>query len=161
MLIGIISDSHDHVDNIRKAVEIFKARGVDLVIHAGDIVSPPALKLFDGLRLAGIFGNNDGEKAGLTKVFSTMGAKLGGDFLSLDDAGLSIAVYHGTEPGLTSALVECGKYDVVISGHTHKIVNDRVGNTLVLNPGSAHGFGKDATAMVLDTDGLVVEIVRL
>ena len=42
MKIGIISDSHDHVDNIRRAVSVFREASVELVIHAGDIVSPPA-----------------------------------------------------------------------------------------------------------------------
>jgi len=41
MKIGLISDSHDHIDNIRKSVEVLKDRGVSLVIHAGDFVSPP------------------------------------------------------------------------------------------------------------------------
>jgi predicted phosphodiesterase len=65
MKIGLISNSHDHIDNIRKAAQTFKDRGVSLVIHAGDIVSPPALKPFQGMRIAGIFGNNDGEEAGI------------------------------------------------------------------------------------------------
>jgi len=34
------------------------------------------------MRLAGILGNNDGEKTGLTKTFSKLGGEFGGEFLT-------------------------------------------------------------------------------
>ncbi len=40
MKISVISDSHDHISNILKVVEVFKERGVVLVIHAGDCGNP-------------------------------------------------------------------------------------------------------------------------
>jgi len=40
MVIGIISDTHDHMDNIRKALKIFKEKNVKVILHAGDFVSP-------------------------------------------------------------------------------------------------------------------------
>ena len=161
MKMGLISDSHDHIDNISKAVRVFKDRGVSLVIHAGDIVSPPALKPFQDMRIAGIFGNNDGELTGLIKMFGRLGGKLGGDFLALDQDGRAIAIYHGTVPALTEALVGCGKYDLVVTGHTHRTVNKWFGDTLHLNPGSAHGFGERATVMVVETTSLEVELIEL
>ncbi len=39
-MIGIMSDSHDNLDAIRKAVKIFNNEDLDLVIHAGDLISP-------------------------------------------------------------------------------------------------------------------------
>ena len=161
MKIGIISDSHDHVDNIRRAVSVFREASVELVIHAGDIVSPPALKPFSGMRFVGVLGNNDGEKSGLMRMAGRLGGELDEHFRCVEEAGVSIAVYHGTEPALRDALVECGKYDVVISGHTHEVVRELVGETLVLNPGSAHGFGNEATVMILETENLSVEVVSL
>jgi len=59
MKIGIISDTHDDIDNIKKAVKIFKDKGIKTVIHLGDIVAPPAIKFFKGFKLIGIFGNNE------------------------------------------------------------------------------------------------------
>ena len=43
MKIGIISDTHDDVDNTNKAIDIFKENDVKAVIHAGDIISPPII----------------------------------------------------------------------------------------------------------------------
>lgn len=51
MLLGICSDTHDHVDHIRKAVKLFKEERVEKVIHAGDYCSPITIPLFDGLNL--------------------------------------------------------------------------------------------------------------
>ena len=64
MLLGIIADTHDNLPMTKKAVELFKDRKVDYMIHAGDFTSPFTLKLFSELkcRYAGVFGNNDGDK---------------------------------------------------------------------------------------------------
>lgn len=161
MLIGLISDTHDHVDHIKKAVEIFKQKKVDLLLHAGDYCSPFTIPLFDGLPLKGIFGNNDGDKYLLISKFEEIDADIAGDFLSLEVDGLKIALYHGTYPEITASLCESGRYDMVISGHTHTMVNERVGNTLWINPGTANGFDGKATIALLDTKIMEPEFIEL
>ncbi|HML05759.1 MAG TPA: metallophosphoesterase family protein, partial [Methanobacterium sp.] len=44
-----MSDSHDNLDAIRKAVDAFNKAGVDLVIHAGDMISPFTAKEIQNL----------------------------------------------------------------------------------------------------------------
>jgi putative phosphoesterase len=161
MKIGVISDSHDHMDNIRKAVQLFKDKKVNFVIHAGDYVNPGTIKLFNGLKLIGIFGNNDGDKFRLINAFDQIGGEIKGDFCELVQDGIKFAVYHGTEPQLKDALIECGKYDIVIYGHTHVLENMEVGKTLVLNPGTAHGFGGKATIVIFDTQTKRPEFIEL
>ena len=39
-MIGLMSDSHDNLDAIRSAVKIFNKKNLDMVIHAGDLISP-------------------------------------------------------------------------------------------------------------------------
>ncbi len=46
MKIGIISDTHDDIDNTNKAIDIFQKNDVKAVIHAGDIISPPVITEF-------------------------------------------------------------------------------------------------------------------
>lgn len=161
MLVGIISDTHDHVPHIKKAVQLFKDRKADLVIHAGDYCSPFTIAHFEGLPLKGIFGNNDGDLYVLMDKFQSIDADIEGGFLELDAGGRSIAVYHGTHQGITDALRSCGTYDVVISGHTHETMNEKIGETLAINPGTAHGFDGDATVAFLDTETLKVEFIKL
>ena len=63
MKIGILSDTHDDIDNTNKAIDIFQENDVKAVIHAGDIISPPVIREFyrltqNGVKFFGIFGNN-------------------------------------------------------------------------------------------------------
>lgn len=161
MLIGIISDTHDHVPHIKKAVEIFKERKADLVLHAGDYCSPFTIPHFKALNLQGIFGNNDGDKYLLMSKFSETGGVLKGDFMLVEVGGLKIAVYHGTYSEITHSLIDSGRYNVVITGHTHEMVNEVSGGTVVINPGTAHGFEGKASIAFLDTETKEVEFLEL
>lgn len=161
MKIGIISDSHDHIENIKKSLQIFKSRNVDFILHLGDYVNPASVKAFQGIKLIGIFGNNDGDKFRLINTFNEIGGEIKGDFHEFEKDSLKFACYHGTEPQLRDALIECGRYDIVIYGHTHECENKRVGNTLVLNPGTAHGFLEKATVLIIDTKTKEAEFIDL
>ncbi|MCG2588020.1 metallophosphoesterase [Rhodohalobacter sulfatireducens] len=161
MIIGICSDSHDHVEHIKKAVSYFNENGIKRVIHAGDYCSPFTIPLFEGLDLHGVFGNNDGDKYLLMKKFDEIGATLHGDFFSFEIDKIKFAVYHGTYPDITEALEKCGKYDVVISGHTHVTKMDTIGDTLSINPGSVNGFDTDAMVATFDTETRKVQFKEL
>jgi len=67
MRVGVVSDSHDNVFAIRRAGEELRRRGVGLVLHAGDWVSPFSARflreaLGEGVRIVGVWGNNEGER---------------------------------------------------------------------------------------------------
>jgi putative phosphoesterase len=140
MRIGIISDTHDDEENTRKAIEIFQKEKVDFVIHLGDYVSPPIVRLFKGLKLIGIFGNNDGYKYMLMKAFDEIGGEIKGDFATLEIDNLKIALYHGEFKEITEALAKCQDFDVVFAGHWHKFEKKNFGKSLLINLGSAHRF---------------------
>ncbi|RJR15248.1 MAG: metallophosphoesterase [Nitrospiraceae bacterium] len=161
MKIGIISDSHDHNENITRCVRVFKDRGVAYVLHLGDYVNPNSVRAFRGIRLVGIFGNNDGDKFRLMTAFNEISGEIKGEFFEFEEAGLKFACYHGTEQPIKDALIKCSEYDVVLSGHTHKHENIRSGKTLVLNPGTSHGFGNMATIMIFDTQTMQAELIAL
>lgn len=161
MLIGLISDTHDHVPHIKQAVNLFKERNAELVLHSGDYCSPFTIPHFEGLNLKGIFGNNDGDKYLLMSKFREIGASLEGTFMEVEADGMKIAVYHGTDQPITNALHQSGIYDVVVTGHTHETVIEEIGNTLAINPGTANGFGEAATIAFLDTNTRNVEFADL
>ncbi len=160
MKIGVLSDSHDNMPMIRAALDLFAAEHVEAVIHAGDFVAPFAARLlvtFPG-PLYTVFGNNDGEQKGLAGVFGNVAPGP----LRLTLAGRRILVHHWIEQVPEELRRQA---DVVITGHTHEVVNDRVEGrspTLILNPGECCGWltGR-ATAAILDTDSLSARIVTL
>jgi uncharacterized protein len=163
MIIGLISDTHDNIHNIQKAILLFNDKHVSFVIHAGDIVSPEAVEAFAGVKLIGVLGNNDLEIDGLTNAFDKIGGQLKGEFCEIEQDDLIFAVYHGTNSRRKESLIQSGKYDVVVCGHTHKVQNKKVGKTLVINPGTANGwfFGYSASAAIFDTQTRKPEFLHL
>lgn len=163
VLVGVMSDSHDNLEAIRRAVEFFNSKKVKLVLHAGDIISPFTIRVFRELTcpIRAVTGNNDGDLLALRRFFEDKG-EVHNFFLSLEVDGVKVAVNHGHYPEVLESLISSGKYDVVVCGHTHERVNKRVGKTLVVNPGETCGYltGKRSVA-ILDTEKLQAEIVEI
>lgn len=163
-MIGILSDSHDNMNAIRKAVEFFNEKKVKAVLHAGDLISPFTARAFKDLepKLYFVFGNNDGDKVTLTKRFEEIGATSCGNFGDLTIDGLHIALLHGTNEVLVKALARSGEFDVVVRGHTHDPGVKIIEGVPVINPGEASGVlsGKPTVA-ILEIANLNVEIIQL
>jgi uncharacterized protein len=190
--IGIISDTHDDVENVQSAIEIFNTEKVTHVIHAGDYIFPGIVLEFkkSDAKLIGVLGNNDGERVHLLKNFLSIGAELKGELGEVELGGVLFGIYHGTDEQLKRKLVDSGKYDVIITGHTHRIempsvhnntinLNDEKkqdgnkihkngGPTLVLNPGTAHrkvdtisGAFKEGGLIIFDTETMDYKFVNL
>ena len=78
MKLGLISDTHDHVVHIRKAMARFHQLGVERIVHAGDYGSPAAVFALEGIDAWGVLGNNDGEIKGLEPACDRIGGVLFG-----------------------------------------------------------------------------------
>lgn len=156
MLIGVISDSHDRIPLLRKAIEVLQARGAEVILHAGDFVAPFAVKELVKAKVPvhAVFGNNDGERNGILKLLP--GVQEPPTVLELD--GRKIVLDHYPEAVQKE---EAKGADVVIYGHTHQVAVEP-GPPLVLNPGECCGWltGRCSCA-ILDTKLLQVGIVDL
>jgi hypothetical protein len=163
MKIGLISDTHDNIDNILKAVSEFNNRQVDVVLHAGDFLSPIAVESFAGIKLVGILGNNDTNIPGLTSAFNKIHGELKGEIYEGVYDRVKFVIYHGTISSKRDFLIKSGEYDLVIYGHTHRKTSDTIGRTMVVNPGTAKGwfFGFYATIAVFDTSTRIIEFINL
>ena len=156
MLVGVISDSHDRLPYLRKAIETLQARGAEVILHAGDFVAPFAIKelLKAKVPVHAVFGNNDGEREGIKKLFPEIQTPP----LALELGGRKIVLDHYPE---VVDKDEAKGADVLIYGHTHEIVVEP-GPPLVLNPGECCGWlSERGTCALLKTDSLEVEIIDL
>jgi putative phosphoesterase len=134
MNLGIVSDTHDNLEQVEAAVETFEREDCETVVHCGDFVAPFSVTPFDGdWDFYAVRGNNDGEWAVESTVesFGTYFGEMGE--LRLD--GAELAVYHGTSGAIVDALVECGTYDYVVHGHTHEAGTEEEEGTVRINPG--------------------------
>jgi uncharacterized protein len=161
MLVGIFADTHDHLANIRRAVDCFNVERVELVLFAGDLVStialPPLRKL--SAPVVACYGDNEGNKTGLSSGFAVIG--------QLKEPPVELTIPDGTrfimahmKRQITSPQAE---FDVAVTAHTHKarVMCDAL-NRLWINPGETSGwsFGR-ATVALFETTTRRVEIVDL
>lgn len=161
MLLGVVADSHDNLDRIDQAIDVFNKQGVGLVLHAGDIIAPFALLRFKRLEcnLVAVFGNNDGEHEGLHAACQSFGATIHEPPHALRLAGRSILLLHDIE--MSGRQEQC-RHDIVVHGHTHCPGLSSEGNTLLLNPGECGGWLTGvATVALIDTDSLTGRIQTL
>ncbi len=164
MRIGIISDTHDNVPAVDRAMDAFESRGVDTVIHCGDFVAPPVIPHLDrdGIDVHAVRGNNDGEREGLVAAFDALdGGTLHGRFAELTFDGRAFAVLHGEEKPVIESLAASGEYDYVVHGHWHVREERAVGDTVVVNPGAQFPTvpEENRTVAVIETDGDTVEFI--
>ncbi|MEM0047454.1 MAG: metallophosphoesterase [Ignisphaera sp.] len=168
MIIGVMSDSHDYLNAIAKALEVFRKGGVEAIIHLGDVISPFALMKileYPG-RIVIVLGNNDGDVVTLKELASKAGATLKREVHQLEVSGKRFFLMHGfgdTEQTkvIAEAMALTGKYDVVLYGHTHKVDVRQIGKTLILNPGEVCGYLTNRrTVAILNTETLEYSIAE-
>ena len=162
MKAGIISDTHDGLANAAKAAEVFGARKVSYIFHAGDIESADAAEMFAGIngaKFIAVYGNCDTGRAELAEAVGKFGGEIHETYKGHID-GKRIFMAH--RPELTDEAVESGKFDLVIHGHTHKLKIAKVRHTLVINPGTARRWQTGQPHVVIvSLDDMNAEAVAL
>jgi putative phosphoesterase len=163
--IGILSDTHMPAelrvlwDEVRSAFE-----GVDLILHAGDIVHPSVLDQLEAWApVLAARGNND-------HGFEDPRVR---DMHWLEFHGFRVAMVHDMEPEDEPIDVLCKRHlkgerpDVIVTGHTHFERLDYRDGVLQLNPGSPvhpHLFStRQGSVGILEIapGSLVARIVKL
>lgn len=158
--IGIVSDTHGHLANTRKAVEALAAHEVEQVIHCGDIGSPDIVYLFDRWPAHFVFGNCDHDQDALSVAMKASNQSDHGDFGSFELAGTRIAVLHGHDHRRLRETIASQDHQLVCYGHTHVPEHHYEGETLVLNPGAL--FRADPhTLAVVELPSLAVKRIDL
>jgi putative phosphoesterase len=150
---------------VDKAIKVLNEGNVDLVLHAGDYVSPFVIPRFKELkaRFIGVFGNNDGDHEFLKRRFSEdKHLEIRGRFAKLVLGGAKIALLHGSDEDLLNALIDSGGFEIVVHGHDHEARIYRKAKTLIVNPGELCGYltGRSTMAL-LDTEKLEAKILEL
>lgn len=149
MKIAIISDSHDNIPNIEKALQWINKEGIKIIIHCGDLCAPSVLtevflSNFDGD--IHIVNGNVGDPEALEKkskkfknvhfynwhystherkMIKKTGVILGCGEIELDSK--NIAFTHS--PSNAKELAQTGQYDYIFYGHTHKPWIEKILNT--------------------------------
>jgi len=144
MKIGIISDTHKKLGRAKKAIDLLIDKGVEFIVHAGDIVKVEVLEYLEekNIRYVAVLGNND------FHLYSVV-----------DKFNLFSEPHYFKLANKTWKLMHYPKYifpldtDIIVYGHTHDVDISFNGKNLILNPGEVcardHGF---STCMTLDIE---------
>lgn len=141
-----------------RAVRLLAERGVDMLIHLGDIgtegvldtlVHPPAGRrdVANAIPVHLVFGNVDWDITELTRCATSLGLGVHHPMGRLIVDGGVLAFTHGDNHQLLDAAIRDGvKY--LCHGHTHQAVDQRTGTTRIINPGALHRAAKYTVAIL-------------
>lgn len=138
MKVGILSDTHDNLENVRRACAWFAQQGVTLLLHCGDVCGPAVVEALEGYTVYFALGNMDRVNALGMAVDALQGGRLA-RLHELTLEGKPLALLHGDDDRLLRHCILSGQYAYVIHGHTHRRRDVRQGATRVINPGALGG----------------------
>ncbi len=154
MILGILSDTHNHLPEARRALETLLRHGAQHFVHCGDagedvvdLISATCLE--HGLRAHIATGNCDRIPRGHPPPCPAGVER--GDRLDFTLAGQSCAVLHGHDERALQQALGSGTLAYLFIGHSHARLDEHIGPTRVLNPGScARPRGGPPTVIRLD-----------
>ena len=156
MKIGVLSDTHlGRVSRELQDVIEHQFKGVDLILHAGDIVSGEVLAYLEAYGAVAVQGNMD--QAAVTQVLPVKRVVTAGPF--------RIGLIHGfgAPRGLAEMIRhEFEEIDCLVFGHSHQPMNRRVGNELWFNPGAfSQGSGGRSVGLLTVGETITGEILSV
>lgn len=162
MIAGVVSDSHDHLPNLRFALARLSERGVAAIFHAGDLISPFVTRELGKIAIPvhTVFGNNDGDRFLAQKVAAKEAPNVThhGEFGFAEIAGHRIGLTHYKEYAI--GLAASAQCDAAFFGHSHMHHHEIVNGRLVLNPGELLGLMGKPAYCVYDTETRAFERVE-
>ena len=150
MQIGVVSDTHNNLNNIDKIISLFNEEKVPLVIHTGDIANAKSLEMFSKLdsKLVGVYGNNDRQEKGIKDIAESNRFLFQEPPKKLNLCNKNIAIFHEPD-SINDYLSQNKDIDIVIHGHTHRYTNEIKNGILFFNPGESAGMRSGSNAIGL------------
>jgi putative phosphoesterase len=149
VLVGLVSDTHGLL-----RPELFAAlEGVEHILHAGDLGEYGLLAELEAIApVTAVYGNTDGWDV-RDHLPAVATVRLG---------EVEAVVMHGNQFGSPTPARVAGAYPdagLVVFGHSHVPVIERLGRVLAVNPGSAgpRRFNGPTTIALATIEGALVE----
>lgn len=176
MKIAILSDSHDNIVNLAKALKFINKEKTKIIIHCGDLCAPSILTEVLAPNFKGqihLVHGNVGDPELLEKV-----AKQYKNASPRTQRGAWVKVHGYTGKVILDnkkiafthfinnarKLAQSGQFDIVFYGHSHKpweeklTTNNRQHTTRLVNPGTVGGMFYKATFAIYDTQTNKLEL---
>jgi len=156
-----MSDTHNDVDLIKKAIEILKERNISILVHAGDITSFRMLDYLKDFDCYIALGNGDEiDKEDINARAASLNLRPVKRSIEFECLDRMFLVFHGHDVPLYRTAVASGKYDYIIKGHTHYFENYVSNGCRIINPGAVYAR-EEASIAILDIEADKVEKIVL
>lgn len=160
MKIAVLSDTHDNIVNLIKALTLINKENVSALIHCGDVCDPKTLELIlDNFKkkIYLVLGNCDLNKN--WDKFKEKRIKIFNNFGSFKLNNKKIGITHF--PDFAYKEVKDKNYGFIFYGHTHKPWEEKLNNTFLINPGNIAGIIYRSTFALLDLKNFDKRLVIL
>ncbi len=140
MKIGILSDTHNNVENLEQALNRLRQEDIHILFHCGDFTDPDLTRLLYGFRVVAVFGNGDYASGQIRQNLLALDPhNWAGLVYTGELGGARLAATHGHLLGKTQELLRSGQYDYVFTGHSHLHMDQTFGGVRLINPGALGG----------------------
>ena len=163
MRIGVLSDTHDNLVNLLTVLEILRQRGIETVIHCGDLTDFSLISHFSGFRLIYLTGNMDAASGTIKKRVEQMREdNFAGLVFRGNLDGIPVAATHSHLEGKVMELVQEKHFGWIFHGHTHEKRDETVQGTRIVNPGALGGLMRGPRSFcIVDLTAGEVEFIKL
>jgi putative phosphoesterase len=152
MKIGLLSDTHNNLTNLQKALTVFQVENITHLVHCGDLTAPETAAAMGGFQVIHVVGNGDFASGEIRRVLldlnplNSSGIQFTGEL-----GGIPVAAVHGHQQHQINSLVASGMYRFIFTGHSHRRRDENAGASRILNPGSLGGLkAEDRSVCILD-----------
>jgi len=162
MRIGIISDTHDNLNNLKTALEILEESKIRMLFHCGDLAGPAVVEAMSGFDTWIARGNVDRHPELERTVQEALGNGRLAERHRLTLEGRSALLVHGHREAELRRVISAGEYAYVFHGHTHRRRDETVGRTRVINPGALGGMRwQQRSFCILDVESDGVRFIEV
>lgn len=155
MKLGVLSDTHNNIPNLLKALQLFREEGIVQLMHCGDMADMLTARQMTGFDVIYVNGNMDSSAEAINHVVWTLNPQneIPGDVYEGMLDGVKIGATHGHLTGKLDKLIRSRRYKYVFHGHTHRQRDEMIGKTRIINPGALGGARYEPrTVCIVDLD---------
>ncbi len=161
MLLAIISDLHDNLVNLKQCLDWCLKNSIEKIICCGDIGNQETIFYLSANFSGEIFLVEGNAETYKTKVLSPLSnIKFFGLLGKLELGNLKIGFCH-KEKDVPKLLTNNQQFDFIFYGHSHKPWLEKMGRTILANPGNLAGIYFAPTFAVLNTNKSYLELKLL
>lgn len=157
--LAVISDVHDNLANLSKALNYIQNNNIDYLICTGDLQSLEAWAELNKLSIPvlAVKGNADDglDLSHLTHMQVWQG------FGEIELNGKKIIFSHYPEIIKKILAQKPNYYDLALHGHTHQPWEEKLANTKILNSGNIANIRYNPTLAIINLDNLQAQLILL